>query len=242
MLNKPYFSRYLTAVVWLLIAISVLGSVWVLLFNGAEVIRYHILAAASYAGTQWQINPARLVAMYFCICLTTQLIVVPSGSVILMVSGFILGPTLAAGVFSIAQIVATYPVYRVAQFFSNRGKKGRFNSLLEDYSVAKMAGSLEQEAVATGMVLRLTPVIPSAAACFLAALLRLSLKSFFVATLLVCWIRPLFFASVGGAVKELSGLRGAIDGKASVNIWPLLVVFIAAVILLISRLWLRRQQ
>ncbi len=235
-------SRYLIAVAWLLLAASVVGTVWVLFFNGAEVIRHHILTVTTYAATQWQLNPLPLLTVYFCVCLITQLIVIPSGSVILMVSGFILGPFVAAAVFSIAQIVATFPVFRAAQLLITRDKKGRFNSFLEKYAVGKMAGAIQQEAVAAGAVLRLTPVIPSAAACCLAALLRLSLQSFFIATLLVCWIRPFFFASVGGAFKELGSLRRVIDGTASLDIWPLSVVFVAAVLLLLSRLWVRGQQ
>jgi len=86
-------------------------------------------------------------------------------------------------------------------------------------------------------VLRLTPVIPSAAACLLAAGLAITLNKFILATIAVCWIRPLFFASIGGSLQALTELSMASSGVAAFK--PLLLLFIAAVVLLLVKVLLR---
>ena len=89
----------------------------------------------------------------------------------------------------------------------------------------------------TTVVLRLTPVIPSAAACLLAAGLGVDLRKFLAATAAVCWIRPLFFASVGGSLQALSALPNALSTSSVFG--PLLLLAIAALLLLIVKLTMR---
>lgn len=223
-----------------LVLLSVPGTLWLVFFGGSEVVRDVLIEVSATAGLP--ANPVAVLGIYFLVCLITQLIVVPSGSIILIVAGYILGPFIAAGIFSLAQMLALYPVYRIAQFFIESEKPRRFRQTLDTWAASRFAGSLKQEGLAAGVVLRLTPVVPSAAACCLAALLRIPLTIFFASSVLVCWVRPLFFASVGGALKELNGLQNVIDGSATMNVWPLLMVFIASVLLLAARLWLQRQK
>ena len=101
--------------------------------------------------------------------------------------------------------------------------------------------TLNQEGVVAAIVLRLTPVIPSAAACCIAAALKIPIGAFCLATVMVCWVRPLFFASVGGAFQELSSLKNTLEGGASINLWPIILVFVTSLLLLLVRLWLRHQ-
>ena len=65
---------------------------------------------------------------------------------------------------------------------------------------------------------------------------NISLARFIPATIVVCWIRPLFFASVGGSVQALSALSSATTSSV---LKPLLLLFVAAVLLLLVKLYLR---
>lgn len=228
--------------VWVMIIASVFGSLWVVLFDGAQVIQNALMHIATLAEKGRHQNQGTLMLLYAGICLVTQLIVIPSGSMILIVSGFIFGPVLAAGLFSIAQVLALWPVYAIAAWSLRTDKAGflkRFQQRLLSMPVVK---ALKREGIALGMVLRLTPIIPSAAASCLAAGLNIPLRAFFIATLLVCWVRPLFFASIGGALQEVSSLQSTLGGQSSFSVWPIVLVFVAAVIVLVTRLWLARQQ
>ena len=224
-----------------MILASVLVTVWVLLFDGADLVQQLIYRAASYAQSVGGEYNARMLIIYSVVCLITQLIVVPSGSMILIVAGFVLGPVLAAGIFSVAQVMALWPVYKVASVSLQVGEKSWLHRFQASLLASPAARALKKEGIVAGIVLRLTPVIPSAAACCLAAALKIPLKAFAIATVLVCWVRPLFFASVGGALLELSSLKSTIAGGAAIDLWPILLVFFASILLLLVRLWLRRQ-
>ena len=232
----------LLPIAWGLIIASVIGTFWVMFFNGGQSLQQAMVHIASLAEDGINQDQSTLLLLYAVICLVTQLIVIPSGSMILIVSGFVFGPLLAAGIFSVAQVLALWPVYTVAAYSLRSGKDGFLNRFQNRLLLMPVVKALKREGIAAGIVLRLTPVIPSAAACCLAAGLCIPLRAFFIATTLVCWVRPLFFASVGGALQELSTLESTLDGKSSFNVWPIVLVFLAALLLLVTRLWLGRQQ
>lgn len=225
----------------MLLLASIAGTTWVIFFEGADYLQKLVTHAVGIAQSSDGEHRLTMLAIYSLVCLITQLIVVPSGSMILMVSGFVFGPVIAAGIFSLAQVLALWPVYKVATVSLQSEQTGWLHRLQQSLLSHPILKALKQEGVVAGIVLRLTPVIPSAAACCFAAALKIPIGAFVVATLLVCWVRPLFFASIGGAIQELSSLQSTIGAGASINLWPIILVFIASVLLLLARLWLKRQ-
>jgi len=174
-----------------------------------------------------------------CLCLVSQLLIIPSGSLILIAAGFMFSPLLAAGIFSVAQVLCSWPVYRIGKVISDKFPQ-RFDLLTTRFSFPPDWDRLvREEGFFATVVIRLTPVIPSAAACLLAAGLNIGLIRFIPATIAVCWIRPLFFASVGGSLQALSGISEAASASAALK--PLLLLFIAAFVVFLSRLYLRRR-
>jgi len=166
----------------------------------------------------------------------SQLLIIPSGSLILIAAGFIFSPLVAAGIFSVAQVICSWPVYGIGRTISEKFPQ-RFNSLTKRFKFPPgWERVVQQEGFLATVVLRLTPVIPSAAACLLAAGLAIGLQKFILATIVVCWIRPLFFASIGGSLQVLTDLSGA-SGNTAFK--PLLLLFIAALVLLLLKVFLR---
>lgn len=235
-------NKRLKIIAVLLLLASIVGTAWVAFFGGAEHLQQLIYRAASFAQSAGGENRSSMLVLYSLVCVVTQLIVIPSGSMILIVSGFIFGPLVAASIFSLAQLLTLWPVYRVAAVSMQSSEAGLLHKFQQALLNNPTVQNLKQEGVVAGIVLRLTPVVPSAAACCFAAALNIPIRAFVVATLLVCWVRPLFFASIGGTLQELSSLKSTIGGGESMNLWPIILVFVASLLLLLARLWLRRQQ
>lgn len=169
----------------------------------------------------------------FCL----QLLIVPSGSLLLIGAGFVFGVVPSVLVYTAMQCLAIVPVYRLCEYSAVNDPlrlQHRLSVWLEKSGVARVA---DAEPLVSGMVLRLTPVLPSAAASGVAAVTGIPMVVFFLSTLLVGWVRPLFFASIGGAVSEFSGFATALSGDFSAA--PLILVFLTTVVLLAVRLWLR---
>ncbi len=218
----------------LFVALSVAVTGWWLFFDGfdslqSQLIHFNQQANSSDNKTFW-------LTIYALVCVFSQLLIVPSGSLILMAAGFIFSPLLAAGIFSVAQVLCSWPVYRLGTIVSRRFPD-RFSQLTDRFKLpADWHQVIEKEGFYATVVLRLTPVIPSAAACLIASGLGIRLWRFIPATIAVCWIRPLFFASLGGSLQSLAGLSNAIDGADTLK--PLVLAFFAAVALLVVKITL----
>lgn len=219
------------AVVLLILSVAV--SVWLLMFGGLEVVQEFLIGLSDRVDS----NSWWWLGMYGVVCLLSQLLIIPSGSLILIAAGFIFSPLLAAGIFSVAQVICSLPVYSIGKTISDKFPN-RFDSLTRRFRLsAHWEAVVQQEGFLATVVLRLTPVIPSAAACLLAAGLGIEWTRFLFATIAVCWIRPLFFASVGGSLQALTTLD---QGVATVL--PLLLLFAASVALLLVKLFLRAKR
>ena len=235
MINSRSLSTlWVPLLVALFVIVSVVGSVWIIAFDGLTFIQAMLQGLNNRVADSSNL-PVWLAA-YALLCLISQLLVIPSGSLILIAAGFIFSPLLAAGIFSIAQVLCSWPVYRIGKIISDKFPR-RFELLTNKFHFPPDWDRLvEKEGFVATVVLRLTPVIPSAAACLLAAGLNISLARFIPATIAVCWIRPLFFASVGGSLQALSAISSATTSSV---LKPLLLLFVAAVILLLVKLYLR---
>ncbi len=214
-----------------LLAASVLATGWMLFYGGTELV-----GAVFWRSYDWvQANRTMALLLFFLISFISQLIVMPSGSLMLLLAGFALGGLPAATVFAIAQVLSAWPVYSLSRRalnsvdrgFSHGTDKHRINAIME-----KLASLRGNPLVATAL-LRLTPVIPSAGACLLAAMCSIKLKPFLIGTFLTCWIRPLFFASSGAAMSSVllkQDMGGALGG---LDVTPLMLVFVSALVLFV---------
>ena len=223
----------------MLVIASVFATGWLLLLGGSTTVTELVVDSAEYLSRFPQQQGATWLVGFAVMSLFLQLLIVPSGSLLLIGAGFIFGVLPSVAVYTLMQCIATWPVYRLCHYSLQRNRwsmQDRVNSWLEKSGVTRVTGS---EPVISGMALRLTPVLPSAAASSIAALSGIPLGMFILATVLAGWVRPLFFASIGGAAGELSGFAAALTGEFRVA--PLVLVFLAILLLLAVRLWLKHR-
>lgn len=226
-------SRLVTYLLAAFLVASILGTVWLMLFDGVETLQW--LMGFIDAKAQVARGNALWLFVYGVICIVSQLLVVPSGSLILIAAGFIFTPLVATAIFSVAQILCSWPVYMAGEVISKR-----FPDRFPQYAARLKVKSdwtklVQREGLLASIVLRLTPVIPSAAACLLAAGFSIKFRHFIQATIAVCWIRPLFFASIGGSLLVLTS---APDALAAAATGPLLLLFVASILLLLVKYYL----
>ena len=212
-----------------LIVSSVIVTAWLLFYGGTE-----ILVTAFWRSYDWvQLNRAVALVVFFIISFVSQLIVMPSGSLMLLLAGFALGALPAAAVFAVAQVLSAWPVYEISRRalkpvdkgFTRGSAQQRIKKILD-----KLASLRGNEVLAT-VLLRVTPVIPSAGACLLAAMFGIALRPFMIGTLLTCWIRPLFFASSGAALSAVLIEADVREVLGGLDVTPLLLAFVSAVVL-----------
>ncbi len=232
-------NRFLVGIALIALAASVLATVWLLGFNGVQQLKAAI--ATLNLLEQTPVRDPIWIISYAVICIVSQCLIVPSGSLILIAAGFIFGPIVATVIYSVAQVLTTWPVVSFSRWLLDNYQPRILDRLLSLSAVSRVIDAVGQEDFMAGVVVRLTPVIPSAAACLLAVSVNLRFISFMLATVCVCWVRPLFFASVGGAVRQLSSLEVALQQTESIDPTPILLVFVSSVLLLLVRLWLRRK-
>ncbi len=214
---------------------------FVLLSIGLTVLMLNHEPAALIARVQMIVgdSPQAAWLLFAVLTLISQLLIVPSGSLLLMAGGFLLGAMPAALIYALIQVLTTWPVL----WLGRNGGMERAERHLETLSpmLSRMAQALREAPFSLALVLRLTPVIPSAVACLLSVAFSVPRSVFLLATTLVCWVRPVFFASIGAAVPALSRLARPADVLDAGTLWPLLLAFVGAVALLMSRLWVNHR-
>ena len=219
-----------------LLLLSLIASVWLLFMGGGDVVLLEIRQIATSAD---QFNRPSGWAVFFIVSIVTQLLVIPSGSLLLIAAGFVFSPLPAAMIFAFAQLLCIWPFYRLTQK-ATVTEYSYPRAFVNTYpKLASVLNTMAQNAgVSAGIVLRLTPVVPSALACLLAVGLGIREGDFLKASLLVSWIRPLFFAAIGGSLKAASEIGAEPFGF--VALWPLLLIFAVACLLLLLKLHTQR--
>lgn len=178
-----------------------------------------------------------IVFSFVCLALVSQFLVIPSGSILMIGGGFLLGSLPAALIYT-----ALLPITGIiiGLITASSSLNQWVDTLLRKYSkAAKIIELLKNEPFTLSAVLRLTPVIPAAIAAIVASTLKVRHTTFICATLCVGWIRPLFFASIGGAAQSLTQFQ---DDPFSINdksILALSLLAISAMLNLLVRCWLR---
>ena len=234
-------SRLPSLLLILLAAVSAVATGWVVLLGGFATVTEFVVDSVDYLlrVPQHQSVQTTWLLGFAALSLSLQLLIVPSGSLLLVGAGFVFGVFPSVVIYTLMQCIAIWPIYWLCRFCLERNRWGlqdKVNLLLEKSGVCRVTRS---EPLISGMVLRLTPVLPSAAASSIASVAGIQMSVFFLATVLAGWVRPLFFASIGGAVKEFSGFASTLSGEFRVA--PLLLVFFSVLLLLVVKLWLRRR-
>jgi len=218
---------------------NLLGLVFVLL----SIIGILYLAHARIE-PQWLItafsgldNRLYMVLSFVFLALISQFLVIPSGSILMIGGGFVLGSLPAAFIYTALLPLTGIIVSEVTA--SSSLKKWAQTLLLKHAKAAKIIELLKNEPFTLSAVLRLTPVVPAAIAAIIAATMSIKHTTFIVATLAVGWVRPLFFASIGGAVQSVSQLQENPTIIGEINILPLALLAISAMLNLLVRCWLR---
>jgi len=165
----------------------------------------------------------------------SQLVAIPSGTVLLILSGTLLGWWMGL-VFHIAMMAAAVPVFLAARahpqqalHLAERWLPKRF---WQAHARGLLAGCQHHAALST-MALRLLPIVPSAGCTLVVAALGGRLAGFMTGTLLAGWVRPVAFATLG----QLAGgfvlgqeqfSAGMAVGFAAISLGSLLLSGVAA--------------
>ncbi len=233
-LPLPPSHRLSVIAIVVLAVLSVLAIGWMVFLDGTQWLSETLTVAANHpspAGLWW-------LAGFFVVAVLTQLLVVPSGSVLLVAAGFVFGAPLAAGLYAAAQMLTAWPVFAISRRAIQQRSQSFWSRHVERVSTQSVLRSLEalrRDSFFATITLRLTPVIPSAVACVLAAMAGLSRRGFLLGTLASCWIRPLFFASAGASVRAAGQLSEQGYEFSISDVAPLLILFAAAVLILVIR-------
>jgi len=153
---------------------------------------------------QHQRSGAITLFVFAAIALASQLIVMPSGFILLLLGGFVLGAWQATLIYSVIQVLTLFPVRWLAQ---RNQLPGSVVAFAQKQSMRfRIVNAVNSKPLLVGIILRLTPVIPSAVACLLSVWLKLTLPVFLLATVMVCWVRPLIFSTIGERLPDIGRL------------------------------------
>ncbi len=225
-----------------LIVFSAIGIVWMMFLGGTQLVTDAVTDIANRQAIGE--HSGLLLALFFALAVLTQLLVVPSGSLMLVAAGFVFGAPSAALVYAVAQALTAWPVYTIASRALRRGESTLWSSHVDSAAIRPLLTSIEslrQDSFLATVTLRLTPVVPSAVACVLAATLGLRARSFLLGTLASCWVRPLFFASAGAGLRSAGQLSEKGYVFSLTDVMPLLLLFVAALSTLVIRRLLKRK-
>ncbi len=138
-----------------------------------------------------------IVFLWSCVLFTTF---VPLGTVTVFIAGYLLG--ISAGFIQFGSLcLSSIFLYAVFEPEKHTHEIGHYT---RNPWILKLFKTVEHNGVATVCLLRLIPVIPSAACVFISQIMSLSFRDMMKGTLLCGWARPVFFAFIGSQAANLS--------------------------------------
>lgn len=193
---------------------------------GVLALLYRVEAAAVAA-------PLAAMAVYTAVCLVSQTMVIPSGTLLVLAGGYLLGAGAAAGILSVAALAASILVYAIA--------REAFSRTISEYAQRtperqKALDALRQEGASAVAALRLAPIVPNAVAASLAAGAGIPFWTFMTVSALTIWVRPLAVASLGASMRELADAARGVPASLGFAMGGL---FLTALLVLGLRLVLR---
>jgi uncharacterized membrane protein YdjX (TVP38/TMEM64 family) len=180
-------------------------------------------------------RPVLMVAIFAVWSVICVSLIVPVGTISVIVGGILFGAFLPAVLWAVAQLVTAPVIYHLTR--SSIGADAGVG-LVERWLGRRSAEIVDLARVDgffTVIVLRLLPIIPSAPTCMIAAALGIQLKHLMLATLAVGWVRPLYYASLGVTIGSLTKLEDA-GGVLSMAVATQLLLVLAGG----AALWLLR--
>lgn len=145
--------------------------------------------------------PLQTLALYALVCFLSQLVIVPSGTVIALGGGYLFGILAGGGVLATSALVANVIVFAIAN--------SAFSGFVARYADAapqrrRALDVLQAEGAAGVVALRLSPIVPSALTATLSAAAGISLATFAFISALTIWVRPFAFAAAGASMRQLT--------------------------------------
>lgn len=215
---------------------SVAATAATLLFGDATSIEVLLVEISIWVET----NPATAIALFMLWALAANLIVIPSGSLTLVLAGFFVGAWVPALVWWSAQIITAPIVHTIGGRCIDPGLVERWlGRALPRASIETLRIAARREALLSSVLLRLTPLLPGAPGAVIAAAIGIPTRTFTLGTFAVGWIRPLYFASLGAA---LPALQNPADLMTVKTLLPLGLLFGLSALALGARVWLDRRQ
>lgn len=145
--------------------------------------------------------PLQALALYALVCFLSQLVIVPSGTLIALGGGYLFGLVAGGGILAASALIANVIVFLIAN--------SAFSGLVARYADAapqrrRALDILQAEGAAGVVALRLSPIVPSALTAMLSAAAGISLATFAFMSVLTIWVRPLAFAAAGSSMRQLA--------------------------------------
>lgn len=146
-------------------------------------------------------EPVTALTIYALICFASQLVVIPSGTVIALGGGYLFGTIPGGGILAAGAMLASLIVYAVA-----RGALAHLVSGFAANTPARQRAleTLRHEGAAGVLALRLSPVVPSAVTATLSAAAGIRFSTFALMSAAAIWVRPLAFAGAGSSLHTLA--------------------------------------
>ena len=228
-------SRFGIALLALISAMALGGLLWMTLGGGAAWIMGHVRGVeAQVAASRW-LSLGVFGALVFLI----QLAALPGGTIAVLSGGFLFGAPLAAGVYYLAQVLAAPVVFTAVRMGLGSGTGHLLSNLADKRLPAPLTDIMARahdESVLAIVVFRLAPILTSTFVPALAAVLGLPLRALMLGSLLVSWIKPSITASIGAAARSISEVTDPRLALQNAGFAPLIMLFAAAVGLLVLRI------
>jgi uncharacterized membrane protein YdjX (TVP38/TMEM64 family) len=210
---------------WALVALavaSVLASGSIIAAGGGPA----LLLATRETLAVLSARPALVAVVFAAWALVANCLVVPAGTLSMIVGGALLGTILPTLIWSVAQLMTAPVLYALTR----RGV-GTV-PLLQNAQVARLIALARSNGFQVTAMLRLLPIMPNAAATMIAATAGIGLRTFLIGSLLTGWVRPAYFAGLGAAIGSLSKVEAVTDLLSLRTLLPLLALFAGAVLLI----------
>lgn len=172
----------------------------VLIYASANIFELETIARQHLAMQSLTVDTKIIIGLvlfiWSCVLFTTF---VPLGTVTVLIGGYLLGVT--AGFIQFGSLCVS------SMFLYSIFDRTKHTHMIEDYTqnqrVLRLFSAVDGHPVVTVSLLRVIPVIPSAACVFISQIMRISFRDMMTATLVSGWIRPVFFAYVGSKAASL---------------------------------------
>ena len=201
---------------WLLVGLltaSAIVTVAIVAAGGSTGVLMHGRDAVAYLAQR----PVLMFAMFSVWSLICVILIIPAGTISVIVGGILFGAFLPAALWTAAQLVTAPLIYHLTLRSFDTSDSGPVAQTAGIRIVERWLGRRSAEIVElarvdglfTVIVLRLLPIVPSAPTCMISAALGIRLKHLMLGTMAVGWVRPLYYASLGVTIGSLTRLEDA---------------------------------